>query len=155
MICFVRYVLPVLVTVLMALTTPSPTPVAVPEVAGRPLVDLLPESTVAAVEIRDLSRRWTEIRDLPGVARFQDRVFRELGLDVDALPLLAGDRAVLALVISENGRASLCSNSRSPVKPGSPCDPSGTCSGSPRPTYAVGSNTSTASGAPAGSSTSA
>jgi hypothetical protein len=101
---FIRYVLPVVVSMLLTWFTPSATPDALPETFGRALVDLLPESTVAAVELRDLDRRWSEIRQLPAVASFQDRVLGELGLDADDLPRLAGNRAVLALVISDNRR---------------------------------------------------
>ena len=101
---FIRYVLPVVVSMLLTWFAPSATREAVPETLGHALVDLLPESTVAAVELRGLDRRWTEIRNLPAVAHFQDRVLGELGLDGDDLPRLAGNRAVLALVISDNRR---------------------------------------------------
>lgn len=101
---FIRYVLPVVVSMLLSWFAPSTTPDAVPETLGRTLVDLLPESTVAAVELRGIESRWQEIRGLSAVARFQDRVLGELGLDADDLPRLAGNRAVLALVIADNRR---------------------------------------------------
>jgi hypothetical protein len=101
---FIRYVLPVVVSMLLTWFTPSATPDSAREIHGHALIDLLPDSTVAAVELRDLERRWHEIRDLSAVARFQDRVLGELGLAADDLPRLAGNRAVLALVIADNRR---------------------------------------------------
>jgi hypothetical protein len=101
---FIRYVLPVVVSMLLTWLTPSATPDAAHGTLGDELVDLLPASTVAAVEIRDLDRRWNEIRGLPAIANFQDRALGELGLDSDDLPRLAGERAVLALVVSDDRR---------------------------------------------------
>ena len=39
-----------------------------------PLPYLLPDRTVLAVEIRDLAARWSDIRALPALARFHDRL---------------------------------------------------------------------------------
>jgi len=73
--------------------------------ATAPLPYLLPEGTLLAVEIHDLARRWPEIRAVPPLARFQDLLLAEMGLDSDDLPLLVGDRCVLALVFAAGGRA--------------------------------------------------
>jgi hypothetical protein len=69
------------------------------------LIDLLPESTVVAVEIRDVARRWSEIRGVPAIRGIQDRLLAESGLRPDDLPRLAGERAVLALVTAKDGRS--------------------------------------------------
>jgi hypothetical protein len=100
----IRHLLPVVLSALLAWVVPSASFEAVLETSGHDLIDLLPASTVAAVELRDLDRRWTEIRDLPAVARFQDRVLGELGLEADDLPRLAGNQALLAFVMAENRR---------------------------------------------------
>jgi hypothetical protein len=71
----------------------------------RSLIGLLPDSTVIAVEVRDVAWRWSEIRGVRAIARFQDRLFAGSALDADDLPRLAGDRAVLALVVAEDGRS--------------------------------------------------
>lgn len=69
------------------------------------LIDLLPESTVGAVEIRDVARRWTEICEVPAIRGIQDRLLAGSGLTADDLPRLAGERAVLALLAAEDGRS--------------------------------------------------
>lgn len=66
------------------------------------LIDLLPESTLLAVEIRELSQRWPEIRAISAIRQFQDHVLAELGLSQADLLHLAGERAVLALVVSDD-----------------------------------------------------
>lgn len=69
------------------------------------LIDLLPESTVLAVEIRNVAKRWIEIRSIPAIGRLQDRLLAGSELAPDDLPRLAGDRAVVALVTAEDGRS--------------------------------------------------
>lgn len=80
-------------------------PSAVPARDATPpsLVHLLPEQAVLAVEIRDLDRRWPEVRGLPAIARFQERLLEGSGLEPDDLPRLAGSRAVFALVPGADG----------------------------------------------------
>jgi len=68
------------------------------------LIDLLPESTLLAVEIRDLERRWPAIRGIPAIRQFHDRLLSGSALAPGDLPRLAGDRAVLALVAGNDGR---------------------------------------------------
>jgi hypothetical protein len=68
------------------------------------LLGLLPESTVVAVEVRDLSTRWDEIRRFPAIVRFLDALLDGTGLEPDDLPAIAGRRAMIALVPSEDGR---------------------------------------------------
>lgn len=89
---------------------PAPVPAAVPSPPGitngdAALIDLLPESTVIGVEIRNMAARWPEIRSLPAVTRFLDRLLEGAGLEADDLPGLAGDEAVLALVPDQDGRS--------------------------------------------------
>ncbi len=103
---FVHYIVPLIVSAVIAwISPPALSPEAVPEVRDQPLAQLLPASTVAAVELRDLDRRWSEIRGLPAIARFQDRFLAGLGLSAADLRGLAGDRAVLALVTADDGRS--------------------------------------------------
>ncbi|KPJ83975.1 MAG: hypothetical protein AMS18_17050 [Gemmatimonas sp. SG8_17] len=66
--------------------------------ASAPLPFLLPQSTLLAVEIRDLTARWSEIRAIRPIAELQDRMLAGSGLAAADLPLLLGDRAVFALV---------------------------------------------------------
>ena len=68
------------------------------------LIDLLPESTVAAIEVRNLASRWEEIRDLDAVAQMQDRLLPAVGMNVDDLPRIVGDEAMLALATSADGK---------------------------------------------------
>ncbi len=103
---FVRYLVPLIVSTLIAWISPSALlPEAVPDLPDQALTDLLPASTVAAVEIRDLDRRWSEIRGLPAIARFQDRFLAGLGLSAADLRELAGNHVVLALVTADDGRS--------------------------------------------------
>lgn len=67
------------------------------------MIDLLPESTVLAVEIREMAVRWPEIRGVTAIARFLDRLLTGSGLEPDDLPRLAGNAAIVALVPSANG----------------------------------------------------
>jgi hypothetical protein len=60
--------------------------------------DLLPDTTLVMIELGDVRGRWDEIRGLPAVAHFQDRVSGALELQSDSLPLLLGDRSVVALI---------------------------------------------------------
>lgn len=68
------------------------------------LLDLLPDSTLAAAEIHDVGRRWSALRGVPAIAAFQNRLFYGSGLEPDDLPLLTGNRAALALVPACSGR---------------------------------------------------
>jgi len=68
------------------------------------LIDLLPGSTLVAVELRDLDSRWDALRAIAPLARLQDHVLDELGLDAAAIPTIAGPRAVLAFVADDASR---------------------------------------------------
>jgi hypothetical protein len=72
-----------------------------------PLPYLLPDRTLLAVEIHDLAGRWPEIRAVRPLARFQDRLLEGTAIRPDQLPLLAGNRMVVALVTGSDGRALL------------------------------------------------
>ena len=65
------------------------------------LRDLVPATALLALEIRDLDRRWVDIRSIPAVAKLQDGVLSCAGISPEAVPKLAGDRAVLFLAPSE------------------------------------------------------
>jgi hypothetical protein len=69
------------------------------------LIDLLPESTVLGVEIRDLAERWPEIRAVPAISRFLDRLMTDRSLEPDDLPRLAGNAAIVALVPAGDARS--------------------------------------------------
>jgi hypothetical protein len=71
------------------------------------LIGLLPESTVLAVELRDVDSRWSEIRGMRAISRFQDRLLAGSALGADDLRRLIGDHAVLALVVAADGRSAL------------------------------------------------
>ncbi len=75
--------------------------------ATAPLPYLLPEETIVAIEIRDLSRRWLEVRETRVLADIQDRILDAIHLQPDMLLAIAGNRAVLALVHGDEGRAIL------------------------------------------------
>jgi hypothetical protein len=75
--------------------------------ATAPLPHLLPEATMLAVEIRDLERRWSEIRAHQLLAELQDRLLAEIELEPDHLPVIAGDRAVFAIASADGGRVVL------------------------------------------------
>lgn len=79
---------------------PSPAP----EGNADALLDLLPDSSLVAVEIRDLERRWSALRSIPILAEVQDRILVGSGLEPDDLPILAGNRAAVALVPAPEGR---------------------------------------------------
>ncbi len=76
----------------------TPDPAARSDAASVPLPALLPQSTLLAAELRDLTARWSEIRAIRPIAAFQDRVLTGIGLTAEDLQLLLGDRAVFALV---------------------------------------------------------
>jgi len=69
------------------------------------LVDLLPESTLLAVEVRNLAQRWPELRAFSAIRRCQDQMLAALGLSPDDLLHLAGERTLLALVVSDDDRS--------------------------------------------------
>ena len=71
------------------------------------LLALLPDSTLVAAELHDLDRRWSEIRAVPAVAAFQNRLLDGSGLEPDDLPILTGNRAALALVPIRGGRTAI------------------------------------------------
>jgi hypothetical protein len=75
--------------------------------ATAPLPQLLPEETMIAVEIRDLTQRWPEIRSNRLIAELQNRVLEEINLEPDHLPAILGDRAVFALVLANEARSAL------------------------------------------------
>jgi hypothetical protein len=82
----------------------EPAPGSAAAVSSGSLLDLLPESTLVAVELHDVSRRWSTLRAIPAIAGFQDRLLHGSGLEPDDLPRLVGDRAALALVATRGGR---------------------------------------------------
>jgi hypothetical protein len=61
------------------------------------LRDLVPASALLAIEVRDLDRRWTEIRAAHAIAHFQDSVLSCFGIKPEQVPMLAGEQAVLFL----------------------------------------------------------
>ncbi|MGD8868579.1 MAG: hypothetical protein PVI01_13155, partial [Gemmatimonadales bacterium] len=71
--------------------------------ASEDLMELLPASTLAAVEFLGLDSRWNELRAIPALAGLQDRVLGELGLDAEDVPAICGSRTVVALVSDETG----------------------------------------------------
>ncbi len=78
---------------------PSPPPApSIQQLAGGDIIALLPHSTVAAVELRDIAGRWDELRAIPRLSRLQDRLLEHIGLAADDVPAIAGERAVLAFV---------------------------------------------------------
>ncbi len=100
-------ILVLLLSLLVACEVDAPqTPDALARVdaATAPLPYLLPDATLLAVEVRGLSRRWSEIRSVRPLADFQDRLLSLLGVASDDLPSLAGDHLVLALVSASKGR---------------------------------------------------
>ncbi len=94
-------VLVVILSLLLACSADAP---STPDLAARnatadsPLPHLLPQSTLLAAEFRDLATRWSEIRAIRPLAEFQNRLLAGSGLTAADLPLLLGDRAVVALV---------------------------------------------------------
>jgi hypothetical protein len=82
---------------------PARGPVAAPSSGS--LLDFLPESTLAALELHDVGRRWSTLRAIPAIAGFQNRLLHGSGLEPDDLPRLVGDRAALALVPTRGGRS--------------------------------------------------
>jgi len=77
---------------------------AASRVAADPLSlrDLIPATALIAVEVRDVDRRWDEIRSIDFIAGFQDAILSCAGTDADLIHRLAGDRAVLFLAGSED-----------------------------------------------------
>jgi hypothetical protein len=80
-------------------------PASDPTNGAAALIDLLPASTVLGVEIRDLAERWPEIRAVPAISRFMDRLMTDRSLEPDDLPRLAGNAAIVALVPAGDGRS--------------------------------------------------
>jgi hypothetical protein len=74
------------------------------QTAADDLIDLLPSSVLAAVEILDLEGRWQELRAIRPLAGLQDRLLGELGLDAGDVPAIAGPRMVVALVADDISR---------------------------------------------------
>jgi hypothetical protein len=72
--------------------------------AAEDLIDLLPNSALAAVELLNLDSRWEELRAIAPLARVQDHMLDELGLDADDVPVIAGPRMVLAFVSDDAAR---------------------------------------------------
>ena len=68
-----------------------------------PIVKCLPESTLAVVEIRNLAQRWSEIRNLKAIAALQDLLLDQIGLSAADVPRLAGNQAVVALLVGSDG----------------------------------------------------
>jgi len=62
------------------------------------LLDLVPASALAAIELRDLDRRWAEIRSLGAIAELQDLMLSAVGIPPDRVPELAGERALIILL---------------------------------------------------------
>ena len=99
------FIIAVLGTVLACDDAPDSGPAA-PQVqsTAEDLIDLLPGSTLAAVELRDLNSRWDALRAIAPLARLQDHMLDELGLDAEDIPAIAGPRAVLAFVADDATR---------------------------------------------------
>jgi hypothetical protein len=53
-----------------------------------------------AVQVRDLARRWSEIRENTAISQLQDAILRGLGIAPEDVPGLAADQAVFALAPS-------------------------------------------------------
>jgi hypothetical protein len=70
--------------------------------AGTQLLDLVPADSLAAIQIRDLDRRWAEIRNNSAIAQLQDYLLHEIGIEPDRVPVLAASHAVLMLARSES-----------------------------------------------------
>jgi len=68
------------------------------------LVDLLPGSTLAALEVIGLASRHEELRANSRFAQLQDRVLEFVGLGAEDLPEITGDQAVFALISSQSSR---------------------------------------------------
>ncbi len=68
------------------------------------MVELLPGSTLAAVELINVAGRWDELRATPGIAGLQDRFLAELGLVADDVPGIAGEGMVMGLISDESSR---------------------------------------------------
>jgi len=61
------------------------------------LLDLIPADFLAAIQICDLDRRWTEIRNNGAIAQFQNAMLREIRIAPDSVPVLAAGHTVLML----------------------------------------------------------
>ncbi len=84
---------------------PSPTSATASlQVATGDLIALLPDRTLAAVEFHDLAARWDELRAIAPLARAQDRLLNEIGLDADDVEEIAGASLVVALVADPGWR---------------------------------------------------
>ncbi len=65
---------------------------------GDSLLDLAPATALAAVEIRDLDRRWAEIRGIGALGAVQDIFLSDAGIQAGSVPALLGNRALFMLV---------------------------------------------------------
>jgi hypothetical protein len=70
--------------------------------AERTSLDFVPASVPLAVEVRDLDRRWMEIRSSPALAHFQDSILQCAGITSELLPLLTGNDGVFFLAPAED-----------------------------------------------------
>jgi len=66
------------------------------------LRELVPASALLAVEVRDLERRWEEIRCIQPIAGLQDAILSCAGMKASLLPRLMGNHAVLFLARSDH-----------------------------------------------------
>ena len=66
------------------------------------LRDLVPAGALLAIELRDLDRRWSEIRAVRAISSFQDSALSCVGMQPDLVPMLAADQAVLFLARLES-----------------------------------------------------
>jgi hypothetical protein len=73
--------------------------------AAEDLIGLLPNSALAAVELLNVDSRWEELRAIAPLARVQDHMLGELGLDADDVPVIAGPQMVLAFVKDDAARS--------------------------------------------------
>jgi len=62
------------------------------------LLDLAPATTLAAVEFRDLDRRWAEVRRISALGAVQDVFLSDAGIAPDRVPALCGERTLFMLV---------------------------------------------------------
>ncbi|MEW6744197.1 MAG: hypothetical protein AB1486_15705 [Planctomycetota bacterium] len=82
-------------------------PAPPPEVSayGASLVELLPDSTLVAVDLAGLGQRWHEIEERPALKGFVERVSEGLGVPVRDLLRLAGDRVVVGIFSAAGERS--------------------------------------------------
>ncbi len=100
-----RFVILTLGVALACDDAPSPTSATASlQSAQGDLIALLPDRTLAAVEFHDLAERWDELRAIAPLARAQDRLLNEIGLDADDVEDMAGANLVMALVPGDGWR---------------------------------------------------